>query len=70
MNFSFIHPFKIKRDPADAHTYRNPIYDQSQGGEFLDDAIHQEDVLEKPVYYNEENKVTAEAPSEQPARQS
>ena len=53
MNFSFIHPFKLRKDPADAHTYRNPVYDQSQGGEFLDDAIHIEDVQEIPVSYAE-----------------
>lgn len=58
MNFSFIHPFKLRRDPADAHTYRNPLHDQSQGGEFLDDAIHSEDVQEIPVYYTEERKQT------------
>jgi hypothetical protein len=64
MNFSFIHPFKIKRDPADAHTYRNPLHDQSQGGEFLDDAIHSEDVQEIPVSYTEENKMTVAPSSE------
>ena len=56
MNFSFIHPFKLRRDPADAHTYRNPLHDQSQGGEFLDDAIYGEDVQEIPVYYTDEEK--------------
>ena len=56
MNFSFIHPFKLRKDPADAHTYRNPLHDQSQGGEFLDDAIHSEDVQEIPVSYSEESK--------------
>jgi hypothetical protein len=58
MNFSFIHPFKLRKDPADAHTYRNPVQDQSQGGEFLDDAIHSEDVQEIPVYYTDERKQT------------
>ncbi|MCS3798450.1 hypothetical protein [Niastella sp. OAS944] len=58
MNFSFIHPFKLRRDPADAHTYRNPISDQTQGGEFLDDAIYREDVQEIPVSYTEERKQT------------
>jgi len=56
MNFSFIHPFKLRRDPADAHTYRNPINDQTQGGEFLDDAIYQEDVQEIQVSYTAQNE--------------
>lgn len=57
MNFFFIHPFKLRKDPADAHTYRNPLYDQSQGGEFLDDAIHSEDVQEMPVSYTENRNI-------------
>jgi hypothetical protein len=64
MNFSFIHPFKLRRDPADGHTYRNPLHDQSQGGEFLDDAIYQEDVQEIPVTYTEESRSTVAPPSE------
>jgi hypothetical protein len=46
MNFVFIHPFKLKRVPADEHTYvphRN-LHDQSEGSEFLDDAIRMDDV--------------------------
>ena len=61
MNFSFIHPFKLRRDPADAHTYRNPIYDQTQGGEYLDDAIYQEDVQEIQVNYTQESQKPIDA---------
>jgi hypothetical protein len=50
MNFVFIHPFKLKRVPADEHTYvphRNQ-HDQSEGSEFLDDAIRMDEVQFAP----------------------
>ena len=46
MNFVFIHPFKLKKVPADEHTYvphRN-LHDQSEGSEFLDDAIRMDEM--------------------------
>jgi hypothetical protein len=58
MNFFFIHPFKMRRDPANVPPHRAPIHDQSEGSEFLDDAIHWEDVQETPVSYSEEIKNT------------
>jgi hypothetical protein len=57
MNLIFIHPFKLKRVSANDHTYvphRN-LHDTSEGSEFLDDAIHLEDVQETPVVYTEES---------------
>jgi hypothetical protein len=56
MNFSFIHPFKLRRDPANVPPHRPPLHDQSEGSEFLDDAIHYEDVQEIPVYYTKESQ--------------
>lgn len=55
MNIFFIHPFKIRRDPADKQTHGHTQYlhDKSEGSEFLDDAIHREDVQEIPVNYTE-----------------
>lgn len=54
MNFSFIHPFKLRREPVNAPVHRTHIHDKSEGGEFLDDAIYQEDVQETPIYYTNE----------------
>jgi hypothetical protein len=56
MNFFFIHPFKLRRDPADVPPHRTHLHDQSEGSEFLDDAIHGEDVQEIPVYYTKESQ--------------
>jgi hypothetical protein len=36
--------------------HRTHLHDQSEGSEFLDDAIHGEDVQEIPVYYTKESQ--------------
>lgn len=56
MNFLYIHPFKIRREPANQPMQSRPQHDRSEGSEFLDDAIHWEDVQETPVSYTEADK--------------
>jgi hypothetical protein len=61
MNFFYIHPFKIRKEAANqpAQARSKNGHDLSEGGEFLDDAIHSEDVQEIPVSYTveSENKI-------------
>jgi hypothetical protein len=57
--FLLLHPYsKSQKDPSYKHgsAHHAPIHDQSEGSEFLDDAIHSEDVPDMPVYYTEESK--------------
>lgn len=56
MNFIFIHPFKLRKDAAEGPRHHTPLHDQSEGSEFLDDAIYREDVQEIPVSYTPENE--------------
>lgn len=60
MNLFFLHhpAFKDQKNPSDKHgsAHHRAIHDQSEGSEYLDDAIHSEDVLATPVNYTEESE--------------
>ena len=57
MNLFFLHHPAPKKDPSGQHgpAHHEPIHDQSEGSEYIDDAIRQEDVIETPVNYTEES---------------
>jgi hypothetical protein len=47
MNLFFLHSAsKDQKDHPNKHPHHGPIHDASEGSEFLDDAIHREDVQE------------------------
>jgi hypothetical protein len=51
MNLFFLNHPAPKKDPTDKRgpVRHAPIHDQSEGSEYIDDAIRQEDVIETPV---------------------
>ena len=58
MNLFFLHHPAPEKDLSGKHgpVRHAPIHDQSEGSEYMDDAIRQEDVIETPVNNTEESQ--------------